>query len=65
MIGVLMFSTEYKGAIDAFPLIGQLIHHGISGADAGSASLGIIYEQLIRQSLFLAYPGRTGEYSVP
>jgi DHA2 family multidrug resistance protein len=38
-----------------FPLIRQLIHHGFSGADAGSASIGIIYEQLIRQSLALAY----------
>jgi DHA2 family multidrug resistance protein len=39
----------------AFPLIGQLVHHGFSTFDAGSASLGIIYEQLTRQSLFLAY----------
>ncbi len=39
----------------AFPLVGQLVHHGLSSADAGSASLGIVYEQLIRQSLFLAY----------
>ncbi len=39
----------------AFPFIGQLIHHGFSSADAGSASIGIIYEQLMRQSLFLAY----------
>jgi MFS transporter, DHA2 family, multidrug resistance protein len=39
----------------ATPLIEQLIHHGLSSADAGSASLAIVYEQLIRQSLFLAY----------
>jgi|GEM_PF-6555237 len=37
------------------PLIGQLIHHGLSSSDASSASIGIIYEQLIRQSFFLAY----------
>ena len=39
----------------SFPLIGHLIHHGFSSADASSASLGVVYEQLIRQSLFLAY----------
>jgi DHA2 family multidrug resistance protein len=33
----------------------QLIHHGYTAADAGPASLGIIYGQLIRQSLFMAF----------
>jgi DHA2 family multidrug resistance protein len=39
----------------AHSLVPQLVQHGFSGADAGAASLGIVYEQLIRQSLFLAY----------
>jgi len=33
----------------------QLIHRGFTSADAGPATLGIIYDQLIRQSLFLAF----------
>jgi DHA2 family multidrug resistance protein len=36
-------------------LAAQLVHHGFTSADAGSASLGIIYSQLIRHSLFLAF----------
>jgi DHA2 family multidrug resistance protein len=36
-------------------LAAQLIHHGFTAADAGPASLGIIYGQLIRQSLFMAF----------
>jgi MFS transporter, DHA2 family, multidrug resistance protein len=39
----------------AHSLIPQLVQHGFSNADAGAASLGVVYEQLIRQSLFLAY----------
>jgi MFS transporter, DHA2 family, multidrug resistance protein len=37
------------------PLITQLMQHGFTSADAGPASLGIIYEQLLRQSAFLAF----------
>jgi DHA2 family multidrug resistance protein len=36
-------------------LAAQLIHHGLTSADAGPASLGIVYDQLLRQSLFLAF----------
>ena len=36
-------------------LSAQLLQHGLSSADAATASLGVVYEQLIRQSLFLAY----------
>jgi DHA2 family multidrug resistance protein len=36
-------------------LAAQLVQHGFTGADAGPASLGIIYGQLLRQSLFLAF----------
>jgi hypothetical protein len=36
-------------------LVSQLIHYGYSSADAGAASLGIVYDQLVRQSLFLAF----------
>jgi DHA2 family multidrug resistance protein len=36
-------------------LAAELLHHGFTSADAGPASLGIVYEQLIRQSLFLAF----------
>ena len=31
------------------------MQHGLTSADAGPASLGIVYEQLIRQSSFLAF----------
>lgn len=33
----------------------QLMQYGFTSADAGPASLGIVYEQLLRQSLFLAF----------
>ena len=36
-------------------LITFLTQHGLTSADAGPASLGIVYEQLIRQSTFLAF----------
>ena len=36
-------------------LILQLMHYGFSSADAGSASLGIVYKQLLRQSLFMSF----------
>lgn len=36
-------------------LVVHLVQHGITGADAGPASLGIVNQQLIHQSLFLAY----------
>jgi DHA2 family multidrug resistance protein len=39
----------------AHSLASQLLHYGLSSADAGPASLGIVYQQLIRQSLFLAF----------
>jgi len=32
----------------------QLVHYGFTAADAGPASLGIVYEQLLHQSMFLA-----------
>lgn len=55
VLGSSLDPTSHALQQGALPLIGQLIHHGFSSADAGSASLGIVYEQLIRQSLFLAY----------
>ena len=36
-------------------LASQLLQHGLSSADVSTTSLGVVYEQLIRQSLFLAY----------
>jgi len=33
----------------------QLVHYGFTAADAGPASLGIVYEQLLHQSMFLAF----------
>ena len=36
-------------------LVLQLMHYGFTSADAASASLGIVYEQLLRQSLFLSF----------
>jgi MFS transporter, DHA2 family, multidrug resistance protein len=37
------------------PLIAELMHRGFSSADAGSAALGVVYQELIRQSTFLAF----------
>ncbi len=39
----------------AHPLVTQLMHYGFTSADAGTASLGLVYQQLIRQSTFLAF----------
>ena len=36
-------------------LVVALIHHGIPGADAGAASLALVYRELLRQSEFLAF----------
>jgi DHA2 family multidrug resistance protein len=35
--------------------ISQLMQHGFTRADAGPAALGIVYQQLVRQSSFLAF----------
>jgi hypothetical protein len=37
------------------PLATQLMHYGFTSVDAGKASLGGVYEQLLRQSAFLAF----------
>ena len=37
------------------PLITQLMHYGFTSADAGPASLGLVYQELLRQSQFLAF----------
>jgi len=39
----------------AHSLVTQLMHYGFTSADAGPGSLGIVYEQLLHQSLFLAF----------
>jgi DHA2 family multidrug resistance protein len=36
-------------------LIGHLMEHGFTSADAASASLGVVYQQMLRQSAFLAF----------
>lgn len=36
-------------------LVTQLVHYGFTAADAGPASLGFVYQQLLNQSLFLAF----------
>ena len=36
-------------------LITQLMRHGFTSADAGPGSLGIVYQELVRQSTFLAF----------
>ena len=36
-------------------MLDYLMQHGFTSADAGPASLGLLYQQLVRQSLFLAF----------
>jgi DHA2 family multidrug resistance protein len=36
-------------------LVDELMHSGISSADASSATLGVVYHQLLQQSEFLAF----------
>jgi MFS transporter, DHA2 family, multidrug resistance protein len=35
--------------------VSYLMQHGFTCADAGGASLGFVYQQLLHQSLFLAF----------
>jgi DHA2 family multidrug resistance protein len=39
----------------AHSLVTQLMRYGFTSADAGPASIGVIYRQLVRQSTFLAF----------
>jgi len=36
-------------------MVQHLIQHGLTSADAGSASLGVIYQQVLKQSEFLSF----------
>jgi MFS transporter, DHA2 family, multidrug resistance protein len=36
-------------------MVGYLMQHGFSSVDAGGASLGVVYQQLLHQSVFLAF----------
>jgi len=36
-------------------MLDYLMQHGFTSADAGPATLGLLYQQLVRQSLFLAF----------
>lgn len=39
----------------AHPLAARLLQYGFTSADAGPASLALVYQQLVRQSTFLAF----------
>jgi len=36
-------------------MVSYLMQHGFTNADAGGASLAVVYQQLLRQSVFLAF----------
>jgi MFS transporter, DHA2 family, multidrug resistance protein len=36
-------------------MVGYLMQHGFTSVDAGGASLGVVYQQLLHQSVFLAF----------
>jgi DHA2 family multidrug resistance protein len=36
-------------------MVGYLMQHGFTSAEAGGASLGVVYQQLLHQSAFLAF----------
>ncbi len=36
-------------------MVGYLMQHGLTSVDAGGASLGVVYQQLLHQSAFLAF----------
>jgi len=55
VLGSTLDSASQALQQEAHSLSAELLHHGFTSADAGLASLGIVYEQLIRQSLFLAF----------
>ena len=55
VLGSALDSASQAVQQGAHSLVTQLIHYGFSAADAGPASLGIVYEQLLRQSMFLAF----------
>jgi DHA2 family multidrug resistance protein len=55
VLGSTLSSSSQALQQGAHSLATQLLHYGFTAADAGPASLGIVYEQLVRQSLFLAF----------
>jgi len=55
VLGSALNSSTQAVQQGAHSLVTQLIHFGFTSADAGSASLNIIYEQLLHQSMFLAF----------
>ena len=36
-------------------MVSHLMQYGFTSADAGPASLGVVYQQLLRQSIFLSF----------
>jgi len=55
VLGSALNSSTQAVQQGAHSLVTQLIHFGFTSADAGTASLNIIYEQLLHQSMFLAF----------
>jgi len=55
VLGSALDSTSQAIQQGAHSLADLLLHYGVTSADAGQATLGIVYEQLVRQSLFLAF----------
>jgi MFS transporter, DHA2 family, multidrug resistance protein len=55
VLGSTLDSASQAVQQDAHALVTHLIHYGFTSADAGPASLGVVYEQLLRQSMFLAF----------
>jgi MFS transporter, DHA2 family, multidrug resistance protein len=55
VLGSTLNATSQAVQQGAHSIATQLIHYGFTSADADPASLGIVYEQLLHQSLFLAF----------
>jgi DHA2 family multidrug resistance protein len=55
VLGSTLDSASQSIQQGAHSLAAQLLHYGFTSADAVQASLGIVYEQLVRQSLFLSF----------
>ncbi len=54
-LGSHLASSSQSLQQNSIGMVSYLMQHGFTSADAGGASLGVAYQQLLRQSVFLAF----------
>jgi DHA2 family multidrug resistance protein len=54
-LGSHLASSSQSLQQNSLGMVNYLMQHGFTSADAGGASLGVVYQELLRQSAFLAF----------